>query len=664
MTLLLSIISYAKGSKIVTQDNYISQTFKDVFVKMPDYREINSGSKIVVKYQGLWPVEMQSAFEHAVRIWEEVLPMTLPIYITATVGSTGNSATLSKVSYKTYDFNGDFICDYASPKSMIKSVLLQEYHSGQQHCFLDEIDDTSFLDEMDISITYNRNIVNQFDFSLDGEPDSDKYDFITVALRDIALGLGFSTSFTADTATKQLNISGARLTPYESLIMKALGSTDPTVAYLNATRGKVDIPILNGAGEFIESVYAPKNWRNGVSLRYLIPGDSPISKLLSYDFGKGYVMRDLSGVNWNDYFAGALAWMPYITTSTSSGFVSETGYSEDILPYKGEISLSFNERDNFKLDPQNSTSSSNDSVSKIKLTRLVQESDIPTNSYCKKYDCFSPNGPIDFIEYVSLSVLKNDGSWDCIYMIPAFLLPPTINIEDLSLNFEESEYARGTTGGLRYRLTKCVQNNQGKYEYRVKYFTRDFTPQIPKILYLKGLYELQENVSTISTKGVSENRFVDVKVGIGNVEGTTRVIVEQLDEGEDLPFQYDADDFRKGYFIANLDRECSTKLTVVSYNKNGFSRSNTITIPALGYSKSQITFNREGDSVNVDGLPFGVSTTDNIHFSIVNLSNPSSIVNSGVIDSNKVYIGNLDKGMYVLTLVNESGQIGTYKFYK
>lgn len=89
-----------QNSNTITSDNYVSQAFKGIFVDMPDYREVNSGSKLVVKYEGEWPAEMQGAFEYAVKIWEEVLPMTLPIRITAKIGNIRGSANvLSRVSF-------------------------------------------------------------------------------------------------------------------------------------------------------------------------------------------------------------------------------------------------------------------------------------------------------------------------------------------------------------------------------------------------------------------------------------------------------------------------------------------------------------------------------------------------------------------------------------
>lgn len=78
---MMNLAVFAQTAVTVSGENYVTEVFKDVFVEMPEYREISSGSKIVVTYEGV-SAEMQGAFEYAVKIWEEVLPMTLPINIT------------------------------------------------------------------------------------------------------------------------------------------------------------------------------------------------------------------------------------------------------------------------------------------------------------------------------------------------------------------------------------------------------------------------------------------------------------------------------------------------------------------------------------------------------------------------------------------------------
>jgi len=666
MSLVLINLS-AIETNTITSDNYTTETLKNVFIQMPDYREIKSGSKFIVTYEGDWPAEMQGAFEYAVKIWEEVLPMTLPINISAKIGSIrGADNILSRVTFETLDYNGQHTSNKASPSSMIKGVLLQEYHTGFQTQFYDEIEDVSIFNDADMTIAYNSNMIDQFDFSLDGNPDLDKYDFVTVAMRDIAIGLGFTSTFTADISQSKLNITGKRLFPFEGHIMDGLKSDDPYVAFQNATKGSVEIDIGYSNGSML--IYAPQTWVNGKSLRFSIPDDNPISKLLTHDFGKGYVMHDLSGINWQELFEHVLDWVALIPSGGQVGSAKSMGTSEDILPYKGQVALSFNDTNNV-IDGVGTLDDANLDRYKIVDTtsapsRAIFE-DMPTSLYCKKFNSSTPSGPTPGI---SLSVLKKDGTWDCLYTNSIYNLPIILNIEDLELHFDESEYARGTSGGLRYRLTKCTYYEDrfyGPYHvYKTKYFTRDYIPQKAYIKYDRNT----GTVKDMQVRGIpAEDWFIDVNIGLANLEGTTRVVVEQLEEGNDLPFQYEVEDFRKGYFTANLDRECDTQLTVICYNDNGFSRSNTIQIPAIGYSSPyppSLSVLNQGTYIQIYGLNNKLLAELRMSYSIQNIVT-GLIIQSAPITSHQIDISNLPKGVYSITLYKDSVQYGrTQKFIK
>ena len=78
-----AFLCQAQTTNTITNENYANEVFKGVNIVLPNYRQINSGSKLVVTYEGDWPEEMVGAFEYAAKLWEEVLPLTLPIKITA-----------------------------------------------------------------------------------------------------------------------------------------------------------------------------------------------------------------------------------------------------------------------------------------------------------------------------------------------------------------------------------------------------------------------------------------------------------------------------------------------------------------------------------------------------------------------------------------------------
>lgn len=671
LTLLVGQICFASQSKTKTCDNNVSQVFKNVFIELPGFREIQGGSKIVVNYDNSVPMEMQGAFEYAVKLWEEVLPMTLPIKIDVKVDNLrGSSDLLSRVSFGTDEYTGDRVNMYACPLSMVKSVLLQEYHSSQRHRFYDEIDDTSILDGTDMTITYNKNKLNTMDFSLDGEIGIAKFDFVTVALRDIAIGLGFTSNITANSSTKMINMTGEKYTPFESLIMNAIG-TNPSSAYSIATSGSVDVELRDWGGIPVDtlSIYAPTTWVQGKSLRYFIPDENPITRLLTHDFGTGYVMRDLSGIDWDDIFCGALDWRKDMTTGSASGSVAQTGSTNNNLPYTGNVTIGFNNRDNMILSlketPSIQSSILTESIPQNSITTSIYSN---TDDYCKQFNLYSPNGP--GYNGLSLSVQKKDGTWEVLsYYYGGDQV--TINIESLSLKENEDNYARSTSGGLKYRLTKCTQYYDRQYggvyhSYRVKYFTRDFTPQKANIKFSKihNTIDSKQNSYRSFVSTTDDDYFVDVEIGLSNIEGATRVVVEQLDEGETMPFLYEIEDFRKGYFVANLDRELKTNLTVIAYNDNGQRRSNTITIEPVGSQTNSIAIKYLGNIIQIDGLNEKLLETRRFQYSLTRLNELSVSEDIKIITSNSIDVSSALSGIYVLNLYKDSEKIRTFKFSK
>ncbi len=670
-----ALIAYAQQTDTIVCENFATEVFKGVNVTMPQYREINSGSKFLVRYEGVWSEEMTGAFEYAVKMWEEVLPTTLPINIVAKVKTIrGTKKVLSRVTYPTHNFNGNFVSSFATPYTMLKRVVFIEHHRSFKERFNDQITDTKIFNDDDITIEFNKDMLGEFSYSLDGAPQSDKYDFVTVALRDIALGLGFGTNFTANPLENKMIFTNARFTPYESLVMESINSTDPYVAYQNATSGQVTVNLMSeGTIKFGElSVYAPENWENGLSLKYMIPDEeNNLTKLLTYDFGKGYIMRDLSGVDWNKLFAAALNWRTETRVGAKGGSIKENGSSNDILPYKGSVTFGLD------LNPARGKNSEGHVSSDIYLTdnqTSKTAASISSNildDYCEPFNLFCPNGPGSTdVRGISLCALLKNGKWDQLYYQFRTMgnTSITLNIDELPLHYSENEYARGTTGGLRYRLSQCsgeYDNIYGvpSFHYKTKYFTRDFTPQKAVIKYSKPFIPEMEEYHNISSQ--SDEYFIDAMIGIRNIEGTEKIIVEQLEDGEELPFEYDVTDFRDGYFIANLDRECTTQMNVISINKNGSSKSEVITIPPLGYPDKSITFSKNGDLITINGIASRAFESGNLIGCITGIYGNLPYFSFATFKNGAIDISQLSSGYYQLELRHGKNNIlGHYRFKK
>lgn len=225
-------------------ESYAVDEYIEKCTDIPVVRQINGGTVFNVTYEPeeLWDNSMKGAFEYACKIWEEQLPNSLPINIHVKLanirGSNNSQNLLSKVSSTTYDYS----YNESVLSSRIKYVLLAEYNSGHNVTYVDSINNEDFFSKPDITITYNKNKLNDFSFSLDNTPVA-KYDFVTVALRDIARGLGFSFNLTANSNTQTFDNTNRSLTYYENIVRQAIGGNNSSEAYTNATQGTLNLSV-------------------------------------------------------------------------------------------------------------------------------------------------------------------------------------------------------------------------------------------------------------------------------------------------------------------------------------------------------------------------------------------------------------------------------------
>ena len=633
-----------------------NDSYSGLCVDIPEFREINGGTVFKVTYDENCPLGLQGAFNYACRIWEENLLTCLPINISVKVEkirSTGQDKVLSKVKYRVIDFEDPRDNMLSTLSSRVKYTILQEYHSGNYVHFADEIDDAGFFEKSDIEITYNEDCLDEFSYNMESLPEYGYYDFVTLALRDIARGLGFGHNIYANPADQKIRFPVGRLTHYENIIKDAIGD-DPYAAYQNSTKGElnIDINALWGDSYGTLKLYAPGTWSDGLSLQYFIPDDAkPISRLLSYDFSKGTVIRDITD-DYDTLLPQALGWQYDVFTGGSSSSHGESGSNEIVLPYKGTFSLPSGELKETATCylPQDGASAN---------TLSSTNSYFNMDDYCEPYNFFY-GGPDDSGSAFAIAVLKKDGTWDTVYTLLYHYDGGALNFDNMPLHYDIEDYARTCDGLLRYRFTNwsfSLSSLGPVRSYGVKYYAREYTPQKAAIKY-NGLHETQNFSRTANT----EDYWVDIEIGIKNLEGTTRVVVEQLEEGELLPFSYDVEDFKRGYFVATVDKDYSTQFTVISYNENGTTRSNTITVPPVSEmdNASNIDFDILADKilVNIDEIrdrrisyridPLLPSTTG------VATTNLNA---DGVID-----ISNLCSGMYVLTVYEDGNRSCSEKF--
>lgn len=292
-TIFLSILTALANDYIETYDE-VSDRYINSVHNAEVIRRINGGTVIIPEFDSSCPTEIKGPFSHACKIIEEYMYPCLPLRVKVSCENFrgSNSNSISKIIYRTkLNFGDNPDCKNA-PMSMIKGVIVAELDYGLGKTYRDSVPNVAFLtSEPDIEITYNKSMLDQMSFSL-APVSEEKYDFISVVMRDILKGLGLTSSYRYNPITGGLDYPLNDLTPFEKNIYEKIGSYDDPVERLNkATQGGVII----GNNMTWLTLYAPNTWDNEKSLNYFIPqDDSLISQLLSYDFCKGNAYSDTS----------------------------------------------------------------------------------------------------------------------------------------------------------------------------------------------------------------------------------------------------------------------------------------------------------------------------------------------------------------------------------
>lgn len=272
-------------------------------------------------------------------------------------------------------------------------------------------------------------------------------------------------------------------------------------------------------------------------------------------------------------------------------------------------------------------------------------------------------------ESITIAILLKDGSWDLVYnkSYSNYFGQP-LDIDALELNFPIDDYARTADGCLKYRFAKFERKrdylyNRTYYEGKVVYYARTYLPQ--RISF--GFSKIHDSGSMLISSFDSQNDdfLIDIEVAMKNLEGTTRVVVEQLDYGERVPFAFEVEDFQKGYFIATVDKEFPTKFTVIAYNQNGTTRSNLIEIPPLFPTDIAYSLKHEGNQLQLTAARRTIPTKQ-LHYDIRPLTTIATTATlCGETDSHgMIDISELTTGMYVLSIRDGGNTPHSYKFIK
>lgn len=662
--LFLSLLLYSihlQSQDFLEQETYVSNQIIDQTYGLPTVRSVGGGTKFIVEYQGEWTEDMKGAFEYACKIWEEAMPTTFPIHVLAKLDETRNTTALSKVSISSRIHTDDVFSNKNPSTNMstwtqIKGTTMAEYMGIYTTRIYEDVLTPNMFYENDIAITYynkGNKLKNNCSFSLSENIDNTKYDFITLVLRDIAKGFGIIWSYNNPNLWPNV-INTERETPYESKILNQLGFGKPGTTqasmYEKATQGSLQIS-GNLASTVSLQLYAPTQWDMDNSLSTFIPNNNQkITKLLSYNFGKGSVIRDIADNTTFDLFRDILDWKGDIAVGIGQSNEATDEISNknnNFIPFNGSVSI-----DTKQIPLSQSIKPY------ISKANLEQEEDTIYNIIKK----FHPNyDGTDITNHYSgtISLLLNDGTWDKVCSFyPG--LQYTISVSDFKLHHLNQDYARTTDGYLRCRISNMEYVNN-KYRTKARYYALDYLPQ-KAIMSKSKVLNIYE-----------DDYYADVEISYKNIEGTTRIIVSQYDDGEDVPFQFFLSDIKSGKFTATVDKEYPTKFIITSYNQNGSTTSETYILdpiqPITDLDLSFILSNgcievksnskRMNDKILIKS--YTINSLDNLLQSRTERTQKLPSVNQKT-NSNLINVSELSSGMYILTVNDIFGKNHSFKF--
>ncbi len=124
-----AIVAHAQSTQTIICETPANDAFANVCIEMPEYREIWSGTKIIVTYDESVPQEMVGAFDYAAKLWEEQMPVTIPITIKVKVESIGGSrSSLSNVNMGARQFLSTFSLGFM-PWTFCSAVWIIDFYN-------------------------------------------------------------------------------------------------------------------------------------------------------------------------------------------------------------------------------------------------------------------------------------------------------------------------------------------------------------------------------------------------------------------------------------------------------------------------------------------------------------------------------------------------------
>ena len=242
---------------------------------------------IVVNYS-LFPKNAKAAFEFAVNIWENIIQSDIPIYMQADwrtmddqlLGSAGPSSYYT--NFKHIPHKNRYY-----PVALVERITKEEITGSISP---------------DIVSVFNKEIT--WYFGTDGETPDSLYDFVTVALHEIAHGLGFTGFFyiddnqgtyaydeIGDAAAFDLLVVDKQNNQLVDTTLFPIPSTELNDAFTSVSLYANSPSAIHNNHETRPKLYAPRTFDEGSSIYHLNDATHP-HDLMTHAIGKGEAVHD------------------------------------------------------------------------------------------------------------------------------------------------------------------------------------------------------------------------------------------------------------------------------------------------------------------------------------------------------------------------------------
>lgn len=584
-------------------------------------REVCGGTIINVTYQGskISPY-VKGAFEYACKLVEDVIPTTYPINIAVRFTNISDSNCLASVTTNTDNIN---LLGYTSgtDKIMVKRCVQIR---GDWNTSFNVSDDVAmgFFKSFDANIDFSS--TQPFDYNLDPALISNnKYDFITVAVQALLKATGFA--FKATCNNNQIQA----LPSTNNYTHQLLSGKSASENYEMAISGNV---YIEGRGNNTPwPLVSDAPYKPGISLNYFkADPNNRETAIMQYGIAKGTYIR---------YIGKAIP-----------AYFSYSGWDREIATGAGDADV-FNPTTSSKAIAFQGISKAQNKTYDLQNTELPTSNDEDLNEYISSRKEANEVGTF---------VLLKDGKWR--------------KYNALTELSDNTNYARTVEGYLKL---KNVQESWGighRYSnWIVDYMLYDYVPQKPAAEMVK-FEESTDMIASLRSRRLcsqslsEEDVYVDVEIGLKNLEGTTNVSVEQTDSDYPVPYTYIIDDFRSGRFIAYMNKRYPSTFRITYINANGNVSGDKFTIDLrTEEAKSQTQEQSAKTAIHIRGnsILYKLSNSETKQEYEIKDIKTGKRMQSGLLQQSGIIdISSLSSGYYILTIYSNSYTKTEYKWKK